>query len=573
MISIPNIDLGQEIGKGGFGKVYRARHRTFDVDVAVKLIPPSDVGPAVEDALKEARLMARLDHPNLLRIFDAGRADNGILYLVLELMDTNCKGLHRVPPGHALDLATQLLAGVQALHDARVLHRDIKPANCLVRARDQRVKLADLGIALEHSTRSYQVADASGTLPFMAPEVFDTPPRFSVASDLYALGITLQCLVLDADPFPLVQHQLLRWLAERPPANVAERRPDLPPRLTSVIEHLSATTAKDRPPSAAAALAELSGDTPSREDAADAGDRTTRQVVGAWVFGPEIHSDGNFSRFAVTHVHTGAPGRFTTLRPDRPLTNVSPLILASAQRAAKLSHPGVVDVIDWGMHHERAYVVTRPQGQSLKALVTASGAVGELEAVQLTRGLADALAYLHGEGLVYQILTPSSAVLSPDARSAQLAWPLFCVPIGSTADAAIDHPLSISVPRFAAPESLVRPGRGSDEPPAPIQPAIDLYGLGETLYYLIAGKPAFSSTPYMTTLLLEKMRGPADLRAAAPAVTAPTAQLVAELTAPYAHQRPSNAAAVRAELDRIAGRLRGDGRGHRDTEDTEKSGR
>jgi serine/threonine protein kinase len=553
---IPNIDLGPLIGEGGFGKVFRARHRTFDVDVAVKLMPSSNVSTAAQDALREARLMARLDHPNLLRIFDAGHAGDGMLYLVLELMDGNCKGVHRVDSARAMDLATQLLAGVQALHDARVLHRDIKPANCLVRARDQRVKLADLGIALEHSTRSYQLADASGTLPFMAPELFDVPARFSVASDLYALGITLQCLVFDTEPFPRLHAELMAWLSQRPPARVGERRPDLPAPLTAVIERLSAAAAKERPATAAAALAELSAE-PRPQAAPSDADVTTRRVVGGWVLGPEIASDGNFNHHAVTHVQTGAPGRFTTLRADRPLTTVSSLILSSAQRASRLSHPGVVDVIDWGMHDQRAYVVTRPQGQSMKALVTASGRVSELEAVRLTRAVADALSYLHGQGLVYQILTPASAVLGADARSAQLAWPLFCVPVGATTDPAVDHPLSISVPRFAAPESLVRPGRASGSEMTPIQPAIDLYGLGELLYYLVAGRPAFSDTPYMTALLLEKMRGPADLRAAVATVTAPTAQLVADLTAPYANQRPADAAAVRSELDRIAARLAG----------------
>src|SRR5437867_4480926 len=171
---IPNITIDAEIGGGSFGKVYRARHRTLDLDVAVKVITVGNL-PDVAGVLKEARLMARLDHPNLLRIFDAGHADDS-LYLVLELMDSTCAGYRSVPTDHALDLTLQLLAGLQSLHDARVLHRDIKPANCLVRARDRRVKLADLGLAVEESTRSGQQLGADGTIPFMAPELFEHPP-------------------------------------------------------------------------------------------------------------------------------------------------------------------------------------------------------------------------------------------------------------------------------------------------------------------------------------------------------------------------------------------------------------
>jgi serine/threonine protein kinase len=175
-LKIPGVEIGEMIGRGGFGAVYRGRHQILDVDVAVKIIDGTASDPSVlERALFEARLMARLDHPNLLRIHDAGRLGSAI-YLVLEIMDDSCAGLRRMQADLALDLARQLLSALQALHSARILHRDIKPANCLVRKRDGRVKLADLGIAVEQATRTDKVYDSAGTMMFMAPEVFDDPP-------------------------------------------------------------------------------------------------------------------------------------------------------------------------------------------------------------------------------------------------------------------------------------------------------------------------------------------------------------------------------------------------------------
>jgi serine/threonine-protein kinase len=307
-------------------------------------------------------------------------------------------------------------------------------------------------------------------------------------------------------------------------------------------------------------------------------------AIGPWVLGAEVPRDGNFREFVVSHTATGAAARLALLKPRCPLQDASPLIVASAQRASRLAHPGIVDVIDWGMHGDRAFVVTRPQGRSLTEIVESSRPFGELEGVQIARSLADALAHLHAAGLVYQVVHPGHIVLSADARSAQLAWPRFCQPIGASASPAPGTSLMIIVPRFAAPESLVRPPRARDEaapsppddatplpktvgryeivgdmsaPPAGsrIEPSIDLYGLGETLFYVLSGRHAYSGTPVMMKLVLEKMRGPARIRDVVPAITGPTAQLIADLTAPLPADRPSSAAAVRDELARIAARL------------------
>src|SRR5262245_7189928 len=306
---VPNIEVGERIGGGAFGDVFRGHHRTLQVDVAVKVLN-ADAVTDVDRALNEARLMARLDHPNLLRIFDAGRTASG-LYLVLELMDATCAEHRGLSPDAALDTILQLLGGLQALHDARVLHRDIKPANCLVRQRDGRVKLADLGIAVEQSTRSRQF-DFAGTLPFMAPELFEQPPRFSPASDLYALGITMQCLVLESDPYPRgPMSELMAWIHDGTRVNVAHRRPDLPVSLSTLIDRMCARASTERPAVAADAIRALSARTPPT--VVRSGDEPTVTLIGSWVLGTEIPGDANFRQHAVTHVRTGAAGRLAVL--------------------------------------------------------------------------------------------------------------------------------------------------------------------------------------------------------------------------------------------------------------------
>ena len=542
---IPSVTVGAELGRGSFGGVYRGRHRWLDVDVAVKAVDVVADAAALEMALHEAQLMARLDHPNLLRIYDAGHLQAGI-YLVLELMDGTCTPLRHLPPDRAMNVARQLLLGLQSLHDARILHRDIKPANCLIRHRDGRVKLADLGIAIEQSTRTEVLHQTAGTVPFMAPELFEPQAHFSATSDMYALGMTLACLLLDEDPFPRVPlPALVTWSAmgERP--RITSLRPDLPRGLTTLVERMMASRRCDRPQSVAEALAALNDTSPAQRAAVQ---EHTGPRIGPWVLGEQNYSSSNWAGWVVTHAQTGVAARLTHLQQLGPLARSSDLILASAERASQLGHPAIVDVLDWGLYEGRAFVVTAPQGLAMDALIQSSGPRPEYEALQLALALAEALCYLHERGLVYQLVEPGSATVSSDARSVQLRWPVFCVPRGTPAVVGGKSQRAL-VTLYAAPETIENRGT--------IEPAADLYGLGEVLFFLLAGQAAFAGQQATLALLMAKTRPP-DLRQRAPLVTAPTARLVASLLASAPEQRPADARTVVQELHRLLHRLAGE---------------
>ncbi|HZS10103.1 MAG TPA: protein kinase [Blastocatellia bacterium] len=541
VLKIPNVELGARLGEGGFGAVYQGWHQVLEIDVAVKILTNSQSlagAMSLEQTLREAQFMARLDHPNLLRIFDAARLDDSI-YFVLEFMDGgSCAGLHNLPPDRAWNITQQLLSGLQALHDARVLHRDIKPANCLIRTRDGRLKLADLGIAVELATHSERVYNTAGTIPFMAPELFDSPPQYSVQSDLYALGMTLACLLLEADPFPAGSlPEMLAWARNGQHPQLTRLRPDLPPALNRLAERLISNDKKDRPRSATDALAILNeaGIAPahgSQSPAAPPADR-----VGPWVIGDQIYASSNWHGFAVTQAETGAAGRLMQLQPGGPLglARATGMILECAERASLLDHHGIVPVLDWGVRDKLAYVITGQQGRPLDELVKSGGPCSEVVALEFMIALAEALVYLHEKGLVYQIVDPGSTAIAPDARSAQLGFSVFCVQAGTPSA------FRAQVPMFAAPEVLARASES-------IEQSVDLYGLGTILYFLMVGHEAYVSNPRPQTL--------AHVRGAAPGTTAPTGNVILELMHSDPARRPA-AIVVRDELSRILRRLRG----------------
>jgi predicted Ser/Thr protein kinase len=194
----PQLEIIALVGEGGMGCVYRARHRQLERDVALKILAPGaeDDTRFEERFLREARALAKLDHPGIVRVHDFGKAGRR-WFLVMEFVEgTNLRQLlreKRVAPREALAIVPQLCDALQYAHDEGVVHRDIKPENVLVDAKG-RVKLADFGLAkLVDSdgdgagrSRSDQVL---GTLHYMAPEQSTRPRDVDHRADIYSLGV------------------------------------------------------------------------------------------------------------------------------------------------------------------------------------------------------------------------------------------------------------------------------------------------------------------------------------------------------------------------------------------------
>ncbi len=193
-----------KIGQGRTATVYRAHHEGLGTDVAVKILLPEILKyPEVVAKFEaEARAIARLDHPNILKIYDVvGEGDaRGIVMELLEGEDVleylGAEG-GRVDPQDALRIIRQAAAGLQAAHAKGIIHRDVKPQN-LVILEDGTVKLVDFGLATQ--ANSALAAERIGTPHYMAPEACEARP-VEPASDVYSLGISLYHLLTGSPPY------------------------------------------------------------------------------------------------------------------------------------------------------------------------------------------------------------------------------------------------------------------------------------------------------------------------------------------------------------------------------------
>jgi len=194
--------IGQKLGEGGMGIVYRASHAMLQRPTAIKLLNPEKVGEhSIARFEREVRLTAQLSHPNTVTIFDYGRTPEGLFYYAMELLDgVSLDELVKLdgaqPAGRVVSLLRQTAGSLAEAHGIGLIHRDIKPGNIMLCERGGApdvVKVVDFGLVKQlDSDEMATVTRAdnlvTGTPQYMAPEALITPDEVDERSDLYALG-------------------------------------------------------------------------------------------------------------------------------------------------------------------------------------------------------------------------------------------------------------------------------------------------------------------------------------------------------------------------------------------------
>jgi eukaryotic-like serine/threonine-protein kinase len=247
----------RKLGRGGMATVYLAQDTVLDRPVALKVLAEhlADDEDFRERFLREARLAAKLVHPNVVQVYDANEDERGP-FIVMEYVDGHTladelKRRGRLPPAEVVAIGIQVCSALEAAHEAGLVHRDIKPQNILLRP-DGRVKIADFGIARSlTATRHTEIGTVLGTAAYLAPEQA-RGERVTPAADIYSLGVVLYEMLTGRTPFEANTLPALVLQREQgkltPPHDLA---PDVPLALERVIMPCLALQPEQRPASAA----------------------------------------------------------------------------------------------------------------------------------------------------------------------------------------------------------------------------------------------------------------------------------------------------------------------------------
>src|SRR6185312_2768695 len=257
------------------GVVYRAVQLDLDRSVALKLIATqlAEDGSFRERFVRESRLAASIDHPNVIPIYYTGEHE-GELYIAMRYVEGNdlrtlVRAAGRLDPGRAVAIVAQVGNALDAAHERGIVHRDVKPANVLLGAGDH-AYLTDFGLTKRISSQSGNTRAGGwvGTLGFVAPEQI-RGERVDARADIYALGCVLFHALAGGAPYQRDSDEATLWahLHDDPPALRASA-PDAPPALQAVIDRALAKDPADRFQSAGdlgrAALAAVGREDPRR---------------------------------------------------------------------------------------------------------------------------------------------------------------------------------------------------------------------------------------------------------------------------------------------------------------------
>lgn len=258
---LANFRIEGVLGIGGMSVVLRARDLVLNRPLAIKVLNETyrNQPERIARFEKECALMAQVRHENVVSVYSAGRAQ-GQFYIAMELVEGRnlelmVSGGHALPPTQALEITRQVAQGLEAAHRAGLLHRDMKPGNVLI-TREGRAKVLDFGLSLGSSDEDTE--EIIWATPFyVSPETLQRQPE-DVRTDIYALGMTLRCLLTGTEEFPEKPQtlaEILRCKARL--GRISSEGGDMDVSIRDLVSRMTAFSPSRRPRDYAALLMEL----------------------------------------------------------------------------------------------------------------------------------------------------------------------------------------------------------------------------------------------------------------------------------------------------------------------------
>ncbi len=485
------------IGHGGMGAVFRAKHKTNQMSVAIKVMLPTEQDDtAVTDTLRfldEARALSAVDHSSLVKLHEVGTLADGTIYLQMELLEGESleARLKRIggplPIERAIEFTRQLASAMHLVHNCDILHRDLKPHNVIIVSDPtaegwERAKLIDFGIAKFRgaAAKRTNTNQLLGTPRYMSPEQCEGSQSLDSRSDVYSLGLMLFEMLTAQSPYLLSDESELAWLRAHTghkPRPLRQLRPDCLVELEVLIETM---------------LDKVSNQRPSMAEVADC----------LQIFGDQV-----------LQFHQGSQILFQS---DNPLV------------------PSSVSVI-------RRMVQSDLLGESLAArLKRMDGPLPIEQAIKFTHQLADSLHLVHEHG--YLLLEPRNVIIvfdqTVDGRErAEL------INFGKFQAALAKRTHSV---RYISPEQC----EGSRF----LDSRSDVYSLGLMLFEMLTNQSPYRLTDEssLAWLMAHIKQRPRPLRQLRPDCLVELEALIATMLGKVSDQRPSMAEV--ADCLRIVGR-------------------
>jgi serine/threonine-protein kinase len=498
-------ELGEPIGEGGMGTVYRAHDRASGAAVALKIVRvPNDQADARFE--REAAALAELSHPGIVRYVAHGFTEAGERYLAMELLSgvTLADRLERGALGvhDTLAVGRGLAAALAAAHAKGLVHRDVKPGNVFLEGGSvSRVKVLDFGLARGPGGPAVTRAGTLlGTPSYMAPEQVRGALAIDARADVFALGALLFECLTGAPTFAGVDTEavLTRVLLEQPP-RIRELAPAIPPALEALLAAMLRKDPEGRPRDASAVERELEAIEATVTEPGSPRPSDRSSIAPGTLIGGKYRVERGLGRGGmgvVVLAHDETLGRRVAVKLLRATGRGDEArFLREARAVARLTSEHVARILEVGAMDDGApfLVMEYASGSDLGRVLHDRGRVPPATAVDYLLQAGEALAEAHALGIIHRDLKPSNLFLAARVDGTPLIKVLdfgIAKTTPGVAGNAEETSLTatsatIGSPLYMSPEQL----HSARE----VDARADLWSLGAVLQELLTGRPPFEA--------------------------------------------------------------------------------